>query len=140
MRISDWSSDVCSSDLDITIKRDGEDIVVGRPVRVDNRLRRVAEIKQIAFAIGHIETVGEMCFIQRPRPSEKVVKPVFAGGNEITELELHVLRPTFDGYVGGDFGFVPVSDGILFARPEYNPFHVIELGRASCRERVCQYV
>src|SRR3546814_7624743 len=82
MRISDWSSDVCSSDL-------GVEAVRGRDV--DRRLR-----------------------------------PAF--GRRAFKLE-------DEGEHGGDRDEQFLGDHPAGARGEIN-----EIGRASCRERVCQYV
>src|SRR3546814_9791720 len=82
MRISDWSSDVCSSDL-------------VQPVRVDSKVlflqRARRKIREFGFAF---ESNG----YQAP---------------DMTRLAEHVTR-----------------GGVV----------EMEIGRASCRERVCQYV
>src|SRR3546814_2426849 len=78
MRISDWSSDVCSSDLDINISDDGQGISFVRD--------------QNLFAVS------------------------LADGRE--------TQVTTDG-----------SGNITCGTAEF-----VEIGRASCRERVCQYV
>src|SRR3546814_1063740 len=76
MRISDWSSDVCSSDLvDVDALCDGDDVVV-------------------AGVLQHIEEAG------------------VHSGDSACSLPPYSL-----------------SDDII-----------AEIGRASCRERVCQYV
>src|SRR3546814_7308730 len=78
MRISDWSSDVCSSDLTIESRE---------PVFME--LRRVAIVSPIRTAVGK-----------------------------------------FDG------ALAPLTAGDLGAAV----IRALEIGRASCRERVCQYV
>src|SRR3546814_8741322 len=78
MRISDWSSDVCSSDLGVIAER--------APV------------------------------FHRNRPA--VVWP--AEDKRIVRHDEHVREPTWIR---------------VFPAPSYS-----EIGRASCRERVCQYV
>src|SRR3546814_5773730 len=87
MRISDWSSDVCSSDLDENLRRRAIDDPAVIPDLVEELLRRYA-------------------FVATPR---YVVQD--------TLLEGAQLR---------------AGDCILAPLPQ--------IGRASCRERVCQYV
>src|SRR3546814_2331030 len=83
MRISDWSSDVCSSDL----------------------LRRDQDREQ-----------------QHDRPDEIV-------------LLLDRERPVVLHRGGGD-----VLGEVVDRAFGEAPVHEVEIGRASCRERVCQYV
>src|SRR3546814_7664172 len=87
MRISDWSSDVCSSDL----------------VAVDSRPRRVAYKESIRKSVR-----------QHGRHKKQ------SGGH-------------------GQFGDVIIEVSPL-ARGEGFVFSEKKIGRASCRERVCQYV
>src|SRR3546814_10880640 len=91
MRISDWSSDVCSSDLCAAFELDAVDVGVGG-VR-GNADERVAD----SVAVG-IEARGAR--------------------------DLHVLIAAEEA--GEPYVHAPVQHG--------------EIGRASCRERVCQYV
>src|SRR3546814_3106212 len=88
MRISDWSSDVCSSDL--------------RLVEHDHR------------RLHH----------ERPRHLEQLALPA---GERARELVAHVVH-----LEATQQGVRPLLDGSLLRPPE--------IGRASCRERVCQYV
>src|SRR3546814_6926934 len=87
MRISDWSSDVCSSDL----------LPVGRLRRHPDRLRRHGQerLRRLPRRL--------------PRPQGRI------GTAAVASLE----RPT---------GKTTIRAGRL------------EIGSASCRERVCQYV
>src|SRR3546814_5890725 len=85
MRISDWSSDVCSSDLSAS------------------RIRRSRIIRLVTFEPS------------RPAIGESLTLKVIAR-------------------VGGSIGWAcsgAATDGSAM---------VLEIGRASCRERVCQYV
>src|SRR3546814_15397990 len=85
MRISDWSSDVCSSNL-------AEDDVGDRVETADGQVLRAAD--EVAGGVVH-----------QPRQRAPV------GSDRVDH----------------------VGDGLRHA-------DVAELGRASCRERVCQYV
>src|SRR3546814_1330886 len=88
MRISDWSSDVCSSDL-----------------MFENAKKQAPCI----IFIDEIDAVG------RQRGAG------LGGGNDEREQTLNQLLVEMDGFETGQ--------GVL-----------VEIGRASCRERVCQYV
>src|SRR3546814_2457278 len=99
MRISDWSSDVCSSDL--TIERDVHEMEVV-PVGV---LHVVPHDRELLAT--HLEDlVAKPVLVVRPESLN--IHEVLA--HEIPDLPAHL------GRIG------------------------IEIGRASCRERVCQYV
>src|SRR3546814_8097468 len=91
MRISDWSSDVCSSDLPAT-----------SALRVD----RAPQVGPCARVEALVEEVAQ-------------VNPGFAqqGLEETATFEPEQPRRDGAAVLGGD-----------------------EIGRASCRERVCQYV
>src|SRR3546814_11789568 len=91
MRISDWSSDVCSSDLDV-----GED----PPLAAHARLDAVISLPPPAAVPAVL--VFPVLRIADPRLALDVVEP-------------GVLDP--------------------LARGPH-----LQIGRASCRERVCQYV
>src|SRR3546814_4757024 len=83
MRISDWSSDVCSSDL---------------PAQ--------------EVALGHVDVLGKR-----------------------TEVDVvHGVAPGIAHHVPGIVVGVVVAVGVVRVR------QAVEIGRASCRERVCQYV
>src|SRR3546814_2564903 len=91
MRISDWSSDVCSSDL--VGARTDQDVVADRArIRVDDLVQAL----DLGIRTGHV-------YVQ--------------GGARVTgEAGQHRLQILdHEGLVG-------------------------QIGRASCRERVCQYV
>src|SRR3546814_14991303 len=88
MRISDWSSDVCSSDLPAHV------------ADIDGRFRRT-----VIGAVGQRERLG------------------IARGNRRRPDRLQRLRQCRLDRFG--------------PAPQH---HLQEIGRASCRERVCQYV
>src|SRR3546814_8051390 len=87
MRISDWSSDVCSSDL--LVMEDPADLGVG----LAGRSPRIGTLEQDAELVTGQDLVPEQC-----REIPPGARPI-----------------TLDEFVG-------------------------KIGRASCRERVCQYV
>src|SRR3546814_21065375 len=102
MRISDWSSDVCSSDLNLLVRlREvewSEDGLIDIPFGIDETFQ------QIAFRVGEID------------------------------------RPT-DAVIAAEHLFVSIAGSF---KPAVHVAQVRdrrhEIGRASCRDRVCQYV
>src|SRR3546814_13514383 len=113
MRISDWSSDVCSSDL----------YGVGGPLLLE----------KVDFSV---------------EPGERIALIGRNGAGKSTLLRL------LSGDIRADDGQLRLSDGVRIARltQEVPPalagtvYDVVaqglgeQIGRASCRERVCQYV
>src|SRR3546814_7520205 len=99
MRISDWSSDVCSSDLKCTAA------IPGSYTHIFQRKGNSGPME--ASAVGMAKTLW---------PSE------------IADTQLDALR------------FVPLSLRISIPRSRQVRRALRQIGRASCRERVCQYV
>src|SRR3546814_14199039 len=106
MRISDWSSDVCSSDLSLRIDR-----------------------KSVRGAVaGYAIIIAD--WTCRPFRAHQTI-----GGDQIIVEAVPKLSMRLE----------PVLQH-LFARPleracrDVAAVGDIEIGRASCRERVCQYV
>src|SRR3546814_14258844 len=102
MRISDWSSDVCSSDL--AIKRGASD------------------------------------FLEKPFEASQLVL-VVARATETDRLRRE--NETLRSRVGADEELTGNSPAINNVRATLKRVAVTgsrEIGRASCRERVCQYV
>src|SRR3546814_13015326 len=102
MRISDWSSDVCSSDLAGTVAPDD--------------VRRLA-------AAPHTGSIDHVVVEQRCRVDE------FDGGGQLVMTGALIFQ---------QFG---ASEGQHRPQPlAATGDQMAELGSASCRERVCQYV
>src|SRR3546814_19990118 len=121
MRISDWSSDVCSSDL-VARKESavagGELLaLLGPVVAGDSRLAATA-----SHCRGFLGMADQM--LDRPRDGARV------GGihQESAAGRLHDLAPMPE--VGGD------------NRPARRHIfeQLVQIGSATCRERVCQYI
>src|SRR3546814_14970879 len=110
MRISDWSSDVCSSDLDLRLAGGGHSHASG-----------------FALFRGH---VGEAAFPSRLFPGRGRWWVCQTFEDEILSCLRLVLR-TFRTATGASCA--GRYHEVLLVLKE-------EIGRASCRERVCQYV
>src|SRR3546814_10186354 len=99
MRISDWSSDVCSSDL------------LGLPPGA---------------------TVWHSVLVHA------------ADGVPLQVEDRYVNPDTAPGYLDADFETETPNEFLMRAAPATEVEHIVEaimqIGRASCRERVCQYV
>src|SRR3546814_18766726 len=114
MRISDWSSDVCSSDL-----HRGPCLACAGSGRTSSCSWNIPNVAPATHrAAGSWLSVAE-----------GHGQPVFGGASRIAH----------DIVVGLDrVGPVIFVEHVL--TPEAGPPAPIEIGRASCRERVCQYV
>src|SRR3546814_12301860 len=101
MRISDWSSDVCSSDL-------------GQP--------RLLVADQDREVLGHVAAL------------HGVDADLFQSLGELLQLRRAVELAAIPETAG------PGEDRRDGVRGRLLALLVLEIGRASCRERVCQYV
>src|SRR3546814_4863100 len=113
MRIRDWSSDVCSSDL--------VDLPVMHDLRVN--LTVVEGTRQVPFDIARVYYLYDV-----PSGSERA-------GHAHRQLQQLVIAAS------GSFS-VELDDGRTRETVFLNRSHlgVLKIGRASCRERGCQYV
>src|SRR3546814_2813634 len=124
MRISDWSSDVCSSDLILAerLAGDGDAIAVEQPFG-KHRLHQHVD------AACHMSVAELACIPVCPWliPSRS---PRFRAPNVglSAQLPLKLAGRRID-----PTNCVPTATGTMLAP-------TTEIGRASCRERVCQYV
>src|SRR3546814_5692740 len=125
MRISDWSSEVCSSDLGIAPV---ERVVVEEPVGAVLAKSVTHTFNLVGMMIEGLEQV-----ITGRRPVDELGGPIkiaqFAGQTASLGWEPLI---EFMAFISINLGFinllpVPMLDGG-------------QIGRASCRERVCQYV
>src|SRR3546814_15914052 len=107
MRISDWSSDVCSSDLGITAQE---------------WFPRVAEVYGVKGKFEEFQLrAAELMTSLRDGNIDVAVYSGAALTSAITDLA-----------TAKSVRFIPIV--------EAKAKEVMEIGRASCRERVCQYV
>src|SRR3546814_11328398 len=98
MRISDWSSDVCSSDL----YRDRYVLKGGMLVTL--------------WLEGGARETRDADFLGFGEADEETLKQIFA-----------------------EIMAVPAKDGLVFDTDALIATAIREIGRASCRARVCQY-
>src|SRR3546814_11133968 len=128
MRISDWSSDVCSSDLeDRTVAEDSE--------LADDR------ISPLELCEHHVDpphaadrSTGELLHVDRDIGVEgEVVRVVVDRTRDLDQLADQAAA----GVEEPQGELVDAEATRLLATD-----HVaaVEIGRASCRDRVCQYV
>src|SRR3546814_19050023 len=103
MRISDWSSDVCSSDL-------------------------VSLLRAIGQTMG--SRGGALIGIDLQK-ARSIVEPAYNDANGITAHFTLNLLVRLNRELGSDFD----PDGF-----SHHATYIEEIGSASCRERVCQYV
>src|SRR3546814_18272622 len=121
MRISDWSSDVCSSDLDW---------FAASEIRW---LAAIAAVGFVAFLIWELTDknpiVDLRIFRHRGFVAASVTYTVAFGAFFATLVLLPLWLQQNMGYTATWAGYATGIMGIF-----------AEIGRASCRERVCQYV
>src|SRR3546814_12866372 len=109
MRISDWSSDVCSSDLHNA----------NRPRRGNNSHELAVDgIRHARQILGENKVAALMTTTKASLGRVEDIVDEYRG-NGLQELYLRPLSP---------YGFAVKTKWFK------------EIGRASCRERVCQYV
>src|SRR3546814_5953022 len=105
MRISDWSSDVCCSDLSFEWREGAAGSEWLPELReVSNAWMAEHEAREKSFTLGRFD--------------ERYLQ---AGGIAIARFEHRIVA----------FASVQITDQHIDS---------VEIGRASCRERVCQYV
>src|SRR3546814_5061792 len=128
MRISDWSSDVCSSDLAQAFATISAG--VARPARIDGH---PGPGNQMGNAVADLldrsrDLVAEDHGLSQPHGAEAavmIVVEIGAADAAGPDPDPHLAR-------SGGGGVDSLDAQILRS--------VNEIGRASCRERVCQYV
>src|SRR3546814_1663289 len=149
MRISDWSSDVCSSDLD-PAKLDPETailvlltrrmIMCGRNVSWEKPAAGEVEalLATIELPAQDREEIRELDWQRAVAPHPQWLQDNREPGYHPDPMDAVILRLMVEEKLGR-----PSTSGRLANK--IFPSHVIDpdfgkIGRASCRERVCQYV
>src|SRR3546814_14442860 len=135
MRISDWSSDVCSSDLSGGGTASTVNVIIG-PLDVSAGVayRAILEDWSTGSAVDH----GDVLVMTRP-------------ARQNCQFEDETLRAEQPRWMEClPQGAVPVISDIAYyceavrignyVQFQFGYDWTAEIGRASCRERVCQYV
>src|SRR3546814_12373117 len=126
MRISDWSSDVCSSDLRSLARRNAAEVFLGQSERL---LRRHVAGDAEHSVVGPVVVAMERGHVLQ------------AGGLQVLEAAVAVVvaLPLVEGQLA-DVGPHEATIGLVFhVEPDLFLHHVTN-GRAWCRERVWRYV
>src|SRR3546814_8699375 len=137
MRISDWSSDVCSSDLfDLFVIGAGSGGV---------RASRVAAAHGAKVAVAEEYRVGGTCVIRGCVPKKLLIYGAHFAEDlkDARRFGWNVPDCRFDWNVLRDnvLGEVDRLEGLYGQTLDNHKVKVFKkIGRASCRERVCQYV
>src|SRR3546814_6694352 len=105
MRISDWSSDVCSSDLELFVAQQLQ-AVAHRADRPDQIMAEARDQQ-----LGHTKVDLRIHF---PAVIPRFVAPAATGRHDVSSACTSLYTKRRD--------------------------RLAQIGRASCRERVCQYV
>src|SRR3546814_11902990 len=116
MRISDWSSDVCSSDLMVLDATESRVVAV-----LDWELSTLGDpIADLTYLLMHWTTPDD------ERNS--------LAGLDLAALGIPRMEDMLDRYLAatGDRLGAPIE--------WYLAYNLFQIGRASCRDRVCQYV
>src|SRR3546814_17554580 len=134
MRISDWSSDVCSSDLDC---RHQVDILAGTGNQNGIRIADIQPSHTINSAAVHINRRAIHVNTQIRGAASDI--DVIAGGSDNavftydrSALDVDILS-SIQIYISTLYEAAYIVD---IRRIDGND----KIGRASCRERVCQYL
>src|SRR3546814_18558498 len=113
MRISDWSSDVCSSDLWGWVSS-----------QVQLLAQQPAQIDEHPADAGVVELAGD----------RRVDGDVFIGGLERDAVALPLLADVAQGVFRA--ALVVLVEHDQFGEVEH--VELLEIGKASCREKMCQ--
>src|SRR3546814_15301672 len=127
MRISDWSSDVCSSDLLQFLGDEPGDLQRGQTLQAKLTLGDPAPALLIPNGAFYNETGGNWVFVVAPDGTSAVKRQVRLGRRNSESIEV------LDGLDAGERVITSPYTGFA----DKDRLH--QIGRASRRERVCQY-
>src|SRR3546814_17453759 len=148
MRISDWSSDVCSSDLlqqfdrNAVWRADESHVAVARrAVDRDARIHQaLARLVDIVDAIGDVaEIAAAVIALLVPVPGQFQLRVLVAGRCKVDQREaaLFIVVPTNLPQPQP----IVESEAFLDIGPTAPRAELFtQIGRAACRERGCHYV
>src|SRR3546814_12360367 len=128
MRISDWSADVCSSDLALGI--------VAAIFHMMNHATFKASLFMAAGIIDHetgTRDIRRLSGLGRIMPTPAILATVAAAAMAGV--------PLLNGFLSKEMFFAEtIEQHVPSVFDDALHYLVIKIGRASCRARVCQYV
>src|SRR3546814_2011940 len=116
MRISDWSSDVCSSDL--------------------RRVTATIEAQGDPGSGNRVRLIGYDTLLEEEHYQGFPLEFFSVPGHLVTSLNGENLEGTFRAFIHAPFK----QDEMVGDRNNTSLVLQVEIGRASCGERVCKYV
>src|SRR3546814_19469607 len=132
MRISDWSSDVCSSDLEAH---------AGAPKVVKALAEEYAGDDRVSFTFiwndGAITDAREIKVEEVPDVDQAQAERIFREALEVARQEGRVDDELYSAF-GGSQLRQDDAGRAANSGPEQHARNA-QIGRASCREKVCQY-
>src|SRR3546814_20297827 len=133
VRISDWSSDVCSSDLKMPLTLD----ILASPFDFCLALERRDErtgVPKFPILPTAVIDLGINRFYPSPRPGLEIPVVKFDAPSHAGE-HVHSLPDSVVDALSGEKRITILSNGFRSHSEQYGVY----IGRASCWERVCQY-
>src|SRR3546814_13902108 len=135
MRISDWSSDVCSSDLPIQ----GEGGIRTVEPEMMRAIRKLCDDKGLLLILDEIQTgmgrTGKLFAHEWSGITPDIMSLAKGLGGGFPVGAVLATEEAASGMAPGTHG--TTFGGNIMAMVAAN---AVQIGRASCRERVCQYV
>src|SRR3546814_14182804 len=132
MRISDWSSDVCSSDL-VVVDAVYDELTSDLSYPKDRAVKAFIDGNQPPFIIENTE-IGE-----QEREKRRAGKKLKKNAGELAIVDFMSSDDGLRKYVSvGEPVVILFEDTGIRVFNKQPTLH--QNGRASCRERVCQYV
>src|SRR3546814_19647409 len=134
MRISDWSSDVCSSDL--RLARGALRAVELAEACLEQIEKREPEVGAWSYLDGD-HVMQQAKALDDHRAKGRPIGPLHGLPVGLKDVIDTVGIPSENG-TPLDAGRKPLQDAYVVKRPEQAG--AVQIGRAACRERECQYV
>src|SRR3546814_20299304 len=134
MRISDWSSDVCSSDLLSKYL-----ITAAMVVLVAEAAKRSDRLGALIAALPLVTVLTLIWLHLEHQPSEKIANHAwYTFWYVLPTLPMFLLFPLLQARIG--FWLALLASAVITAACFAGFALALQIGRASCRERVCKYV
>src|SRR3546814_15290065 len=128
MRISDWSSDVCSSDLERALIERNEALETADRLKSEFIANISYELRTPLNAIiGFAEVLENQFFGQLNERQLEYSHAIVQSSQQLIALINDILD------------LASIEAGYLQLDLQPTNVHALQIGRASCRERVCPY-